>query len=137
MIAATGIRKTGMAAAFAALLLVLLAGVASQAQIASSSSAVTEGSKLRLLYVGRPGSDREKDFVAFLQKHFDTVQTGDLQKFKEADTQGFDVTVLDYDGDVFKSPRPWVSRQFARPLLTVGVPGAFLGRFWYLKTGYL
>ena len=66
----------------AAVLVVLLAGTWSRAQ-SQSAPAATEVSKLRILYAGRPGSDREKDFVAFLRKYFDVVQTGNL-----ADVQG-------------------------------------------------
>jgi hypothetical protein len=137
MIAATDVRKTGRAAAFAVLLLVLPAGVASSSQSPSSAPAVAEGSKLRLLYMGRPGTDREKDFVGFLKKYFDVVQTGNLQTFKEADTQGFDVTLLDWDWNEFKGPRPKLSENFSRPLMTLGVPGGLICSQWRLKTGYL
>ncbi len=134
MIASAEIRKLGVM--WAAVLVILLAGMWSHAQ---SQSAPTAGrvSKLRILYAGHPGSDREKDFVAFLQKYFDVVQTGNLQTFKEADTQGFDVTILDYDADDFSAPRPTLSPLFSKPLITVGVAGGHMGRRWRLKTGYL
>jgi hypothetical protein len=75
--------------------------------------------------------------VEFLSKHFGTVKTGDLKTFKEADTQGFDVTLLDYDGDGFKAPRPRISAAFSRPIVTVGVAGALICSSLNLKTGYL
>jgi len=136
MIASTGIRRIGIASATAALLLVLLAGARSHAQT-QSTPAATETSKLRILYAGHPGSDREKDFVGFLKKHFDVVQTGNLQTFKEADTQGFDVTLLDWDINEFKGPRPKISESFSRPMITLGVPGGLMCMGWRLKTGYL
>jgi hypothetical protein len=92
---------------------------------------------LKILYAGRPGSGREKDFVRFLKKYFDVVQTGNLQTFKEADTQGFDVTLLDWDWNDLKGPRPAVSPSFARPMITLGVPGGLICSQWRLKTGYL
>jgi len=92
---------------------------------------------LKVLYAGRPGSDREKDFVAFLKEHFDTVRTGNLQTFKETDTQGFDVTLLDWDANEFKGPRPRLSESFSRPMITLGVPGGLIASQWRLKTGYL
>lgn len=92
---------------------------------------------LKILSAGRPGSDREKDFVGFLKKYFDVVQTGNLQTFKEADTQGFDVTLLDWDTNEFKGPRPRISESFARPLITLGVPGGLICSQGRLKTGYL
>jgi hypothetical protein len=92
---------------------------------------------LRILYAGRPGSDREKDFVGFLKKHFDVVRTGNLETFQESDTQGFDVTLLDWDRNEFEGPRPKVSEDFARPVITLGVPGGMICNGWRLKTGYL
>jgi hypothetical protein len=94
-------------------------------------------SKLHILYAGRPGSDREKDFVAFLKKYFEVVQTGNLQTFKEADTEGFDVTLLDWDWNATNGPRPRMSESFSRPLITLGVPGGFICSRGQLKTGYL
>ncbi len=134
MIASTGIRRIGVV--WAALPVVLLAGTWSRAQ-SPSAPAAAEVSKLRILYAGHAGSDREKDFVTFLKKYFEVVQTGNLQTFKEADTQGFDVTILDYDGDGFKAPRAKISLGFSRPLITVGVPGGLMCSQWGLKTGYL
>ncbi len=92
---------------------------------------------LKILYAGHPGTDREKDFVGFLKKYFDVVQTGNLQTFKEADTQGFDVTLLDWDINEFKGPRPQLAPNFSRPLMTLGVPGGLIAMQWGLKTGYL
>ncbi len=65
------------------------------------------------------------------------VQTGNLQTFKEADTQGFDVTLLDWDINEFKGPRPQLAPNFSRPLMTLGVPGGLIAMQWGLKTGYL
>ena len=92
---------------------------------------------LKILYAGQPGSDRERDFVAFLRVHFDVVQTGNARTFRETDTQGFDVTLLDGDWTEFHEPRPEVSESFSRPVITLGAPGALLCSSWRLKTGYL
>lgn len=92
---------------------------------------------LRILYVGHPASEREKDFVRFLTDHFRKVRTDDLAKFKEKQTEGFDVIILDYDGDGFKAPRPRLSSEYTRPTVTVGVAGALICDNMSLKTGYL
>jgi hypothetical protein len=92
---------------------------------------------LKILYAGHPGTDREKDFVGFLKQYFDVVQTGNLETFKEADTQGFDVTLLDWDWNDIKGPKPTVSESFSRPVVTLGVPGGLICRQWRLKPGYL
>ena len=81
---------------------------------------------LKIFYAGHPGTVREKDFVEFLGEHFYKVRTGDLAEFDGSQSEGFDVTILDYDGDGFKSPRPTISVDFSRPLLTMGVTGAHI-----------
>jgi hypothetical protein len=117
-------------------IVVLLAGTNGHAQ-SQSAPPTAEVGRLRILYVGHAGSDREKDFVGFLKKYFDVVQTGNLQTFKETDTQGFDVTLLDWDWNDIKGPKPTVSQGFSRPVITIGVPGGMICRQWKLKTGYL
>ena len=104
---------------------------------ARMSGAPDAKSDFRILYAGHPGSEREADFVKFLRKHFGAVKTADLASFKESQCDGFDVTILDYDGDGFDAPRPSISRRFSRPLVTVGVPGGLMSSNWRLKTGYL
>lgn len=134
MAASAGRRRISVASA--ALVGILLAGTWSHAQSASVPAA-GEISKLRILYAGRPGSDREKDFVDFLKKYFDVVQTGNLQTFKEADTQGFDVTLLDWSINESERPEPTVSESFSRPMITLGIPGALICSQWRLKMAYL
>ena len=104
---------------------------------AAEETTASEKMDVRLLYVGKPDSSREKDFVEFLTKHFKEVKTGDLAKFSESQTDGFDVVVLDWEGDGFKAPRPQLSRQYARSTITVGVAGAIICDRLGLKSGYL
>ncbi len=59
---------------------------------------------LRILYAGVPNSDRAKDFTEFLARHFEQVETTDYNNFKENQTTGFDVIILDYDGVGFSAP---------------------------------
>ena len=99
--------------------------------------ATTGQNKMRILFAGHPGSDQEKEFAQLLRKHFAHVSTTDLKAFREDQADGYDVTILAYDGDGFKAPRPSLSRSFSRPLLTVGVPGAFLCGNLGLKMNYL
>ncbi len=155
MIALMGLRKIGVMSATR--VVVLLAGTWSQAQ-SQSAPPVDEVSKLRVLYVGHPGSEREKDFVQFLGQHFATVKTADLsafagKPFADKDMEGFEVALLDYDGDGFKAPRARVVPRFpedvsrvpralegfwlTRPLITVGVTGGLIASQAGLKTGYL
>ena len=119
---------------------ILLLAVAALGLSSGNVFAETEqGEKidLRILYSGHPGSTREKDFVVFLRKHFRAVETGDLAKFNPNQAKGFDVIILDYDGDGFKAPRVHFPSGYSRPTVTVGVVGAFICGSHRLKTGYL
>jgi len=117
-------------------ILVLVAGLVGWAG-PQASTETGDGSTLAVLYAGHPRSARERNFVAFLRKHLGKVETTDLKTFRESQCDGFDVTILDYDGDLFKAPRPLFSDGFSRPVITVGVPGAFICSQRDLKTGYL
>ncbi len=96
---------------------------------------------LRVLYIGYPGTEREKDFVGFLEKHFAKVGKGDLNKFDVKDAEGFDVVVLDYDGlsvedNVTRMPRVPFDRSYTRPTVTMSAVGALACDQLGLKTGY-
>ncbi len=98
---------------------------------------------LRILYVGLPNTERQKDFVSFLSKNFTEVKTADLYTFKEEQTNDSDVIILDKDGIQWGSEggKPLrdlkVSNQYSRPTLSLGIPGAFWTDRMRLKTGYM
>ena len=97
---------------------------------------------LRVLYVGEPDTDREKDFVGFLEKHFAKVAKADLEKVEVKDGDGFDVVIVDYSGLTIKgnaivTPRMPFGRDYSRPVLTIGAAGALVCDSLGLKTGYL
>ena len=92
---------------------------------------------LRILYAGLQKTDRAKDFVKFLKRHFQQVETTDYNTFTGSHTADFDVAIVDHDGADTRAPRLRISRQYARATVTVGVPGAFLCSGLSLKTGYL
>ncbi len=118
--------------------LVLAAVAASMAVRPGVCPAAESGEKiqLRVFYVGHPGSDREKDFVGLLEKHFAKVGTGDLAAFAPDKARDWDVVILDYDGDGAKAPRPKLPADYARPTLTIGIMGARLGSDLKLRTSY-
>ncbi len=97
----------------------------------------SEKSDLRILYAGLLDTDRAKDFVAFLAAHFEKVETTDYLTFKGAKSAGFDVTIIDHDGEDFDAPRLRLSPPYAHAAIAVGVPGAFLCEGLRLKTEYL
>ncbi len=109
---------------------------------AEDSAPTPEKIGLRVLYVGYPGTSREKDFVSFLEKHFAKVGRGGLDKFQEKDADGFDVVIMDYSGLTIKgnaiiTPRVPFDRTYTRPVMTIGAAGALVCDSLGLKTGYL
>jgi hypothetical protein len=106
-------------------------------QVSTSEKDVSEKIGLRILYAGLPNTERSKDFVEFLTRHFKQVETTDYNTFVESKTAGFDVAIIDYDGQDTRAPLPSISREYSRATITVGSPGAKLGNRLSLKTGYL
>jgi cephalosporin-C deacetylase len=98
--------------------------------------------KLRVFYAGQPGSERQKDFVEFLKKHFTTVSEGDLTNFRDGDPTAHQVFILDYDelrvvSNRIQMPPIRLDKSFSRPTITVGATGAMVCDRLRLKTGYL
>jgi hypothetical protein len=113
-----------------------------QANQVSTMETVTNTDKsekldLRILYVGLPGTDRQKDFVAFLGRHFRQVDTADYHAFKEQQTKGCDVAIFDNDGLEWAPLDITVSGQYSRATVSLGVPGAFWVRSVSRRMGYM
>lgn len=121
------------------------AGLPTKTSPQTPAPAVASGEKipLKILYVGLPGTDREKDFVSFLSANFAQVNAADLDAFKEEQTQDSDVVILDKDGIQWGSEggRPLsdlrVSNAYTKPTVSLGIPGAFWTSRMNLKTGYM
>jgi hypothetical protein len=93
--------------------------------------------RIRVVYVGRSGSARQKDFVALLRGHFRDVQVADPGEFDPGKADAADVTILDCDSRGFDVPHIRFPDDYARPTILVGLPGALIWRSCRLKTGYL
>ncbi len=106
---------------------------APQEQPAASPSKI----QLRVLYVGLPDTERHKDFVTFLGKHFTQVETADYNTFKEEQTKDCDVAIFDKDGLEWKALNIRVSSRYSRATVSLGVPGAFWVRSVSRKMGYM
>jgi hypothetical protein len=117
-----------------------------------STSRAEEPIGLKVLYAGNPGSDRQKDFVAFLGEHFTKVGTTDYREFKEGDAKPYDVVIFDWtsiyprdkDGKIpekftgLNSPTaPKLSRDYDRPTILIGAAGAYLAMPLQLKINWL
>ena len=94
---------------------------------------------LKVLYAGHPRSQRERDYYNFLTEHFVTVEKSDFKTFTPENAEDYDVVILDYDGDGFRSPIIDLDRSYTRPTITVGVTGALLSgsKKLRLKTRYM
>lgn len=109
----------------------------SQIRYNNSQTNRSEKINLRILYVGHPQSEREKEYVHFLRSHFKEVSTGDLKTFKEHQTEGYNVIIMDYDGRCFDAPYPTLNIEYTRPTVTIAGVGGLIGSRLNLKTGYL
>ena len=92
---------------------------------------------LKILYVGLPDTERQKDFVEFLSGYFTEVKTADYNNCKEEQTEDSDVVIFDKDGIEWKSLDIKVSEKYDKATIAVGVPGAFWNDRMGLKTGYM
>jgi len=115
----------------------LLVGVGIGAGRTAAQTPPAKKMALKVLYVGSPASDREKDFVAFLGKYFSEVKTLGLEQFSPAAAEKSDVVLLDYEGDGFKGPQPALPQSYTKPTVTLGVKGGLICSRLRLKTGYL
>jgi hypothetical protein len=107
---------------------------------------------LKVLYAGNPGSEREQDFVSFLQEHFVKVGKADYRKFTENQAQAYNVVILDWtsiyprdkDGKIKREPNglnsptpPKLSEQYDRPTILIGAAGGFVTMPMSLKINWL
>ena len=65
----------------------------------SQNTDTSEKIGLRILYAGLPNTDRAKDFVDFLKKHFRQVEITDYNTFTGSHTSEFDVAIIDHDAE--------------------------------------
>jgi len=91
---------------------------------------------LTILYAGRPGTEREKEFTGFLEKHFQKVDRVALDAFTDAQAEGHDVVIFDWgtiyarDAEnkiiesndlIFNMPmEAKVSASYSRPTIVIG-----------------
>jgi hypothetical protein len=108
--------------------------------------------RLRILYAGNPGSDRERDYVGFLKGTFAQVDAVDYRAFREEMAEGHDVVIFDWtsiyprdaagrmvdlasnNGEMnYPKPTPHLSEGYSRPTVLIGGPGQRVVRPLRLK----
>ena len=135
-------KRIGLAA-LVGLLISALSFVDVQAASTAGEKPAAEKSPLRVLYAGKPGSEREADFAKFLGARFETVKTGNYETFTPADAEDFDVVIFDWpsiyprdeNGKVdfknndLKQPKPpEIDGKFSRPTILIGGAGGGLAQ---------
>ncbi len=124
-------------------LFLLLAGICPQFAVAGDSDTIAKRIELKVLYAGKPDSERMKNFASFLEKHFAKVSTRDYEAFKPEDANGFDVVILDWpsiyrrdangkvvwdDKSILVQPKPpQLDKSFARPTVLIGSVAGTIG----------
>jgi hypothetical protein len=106
--------------------------------LGGAAAPAAEPIHLKVLYAGNPGSDREKDFVAFLGQHFAKVTPTDLAKLDAAAAKGHDVVIIDWTsiyprdkdgkidnkaGELKMPPRPKLGPDYAKATVLIGAAG--------------
>jgi hypothetical protein len=96
---------------------------------------------LKVLYAGDPKSDRTADFRSFLEQHFAAVGLADYLSLRQAETEGYDVIILDWPGLpprvegpkglVFRTPA--LGFDYDRPTILIGGGTCGVGRSQQLK----
>ena len=113
-------------------------GPAGSERVSAAEQINTSGKvDLRILYVGLPNTERQKDFVDLLRAHFERVDTADYNTFREEQTKDCDVAIFDKDGLEWKPLDINVSGYYSRATVSIGVPGAFWVRKVSPRMGYM
>jgi hypothetical protein len=109
--------------------LAIFAGCAAMALSVGARAGTPRKIDLRVLYAGHPGSVREQDFFAFLSQHFSRVGPSDFAEFTLNSADGYDVVVMDYDGEgvgAFKTQLPTLAQTYSRPTVNLGIAGGMI-----------
>ena len=102
---------------------------------------------IRVLYAGKGGTDRSREFMDFLRGHVLAVGTAEFASFRDPDADGYDVVILDgdpadidraYDKDA-KAGLTWPapSPAYDRPTVLVGAMGGLVAQRQKLKLNWL
>jgi hypothetical protein len=116
------------------------------ARPAASHAATDPKQRLAILYAGCPGTEREKDFVAFLNEHFVKVETTSLGSLSPKTAAPYDVVIADWkerykyvDGRATEytsgTSAFGITEEFTKPIVMIGAVGGEIA-LWS-KIGWL
>jgi hypothetical protein len=97
--------------------------------------------KLKVLYIGEPGTPRARHFTGFVGKNVGKVEAVSRKDFKPADADEFDVVLLDWpqsqDAREERKARPPLGERAAwsKPTVLLGSAGLNLAVVWKVRGG--
>ena len=103
----------------------------------AASAALPQKIAAKVLYVGLPDTDRTNSFKSLLDEHFTSVTFANYNTFQEPQTADADVVILDKDGIEWKPLDIELSKEYSKPTITIGTPGAFWCGGNQLKIRYM
>lgn len=97
--------------------------------------------KLQVLYIGDPGTPREKEFSGFLQKNVGEIKVVSRRGFNPADAAEFDVVLLDWpQSESVRQEREATAplgrrAEWQKPTVLLGSAGLNLAVAWKIRGG--
>ena len=102
---------------------------------------------LKVMYAGKIGTARARDFGTFLRGRVAEVGTAEFATFRDRDAEGFDVVILDGDpADLDRASDkktstglgwPELTPEFSRPTVLIGAMGGKFAQRRHLKLNWL
>ncbi len=95
---------------------------------------------LRVLYIGKPDTERAKEFRDFLQPNVGSINVADRDHFKPYGAEGFDVVLLDWpqtgaDLEKLKVNPLGPRSQWHKPTVLLGSAGLLTAVTWQVRGG--
>lgn len=118
-----------------------IAGIAAALLGAIGALRAADLNKLKVLYIGEPGTPRAQHFTGFVGKNVGQIEAASRKDFKPADADGFDVVLLDWpqsnSAREERSGRSPLGERAAwsKPTVLLGSAGLNLAVAWKVRGG--
>ena len=118
-----------------------IAGIAAALLALTGGARAADLEKLKVLYIGEPGTPRAQHFTGFVGKNVAKVETASRKDFKPADADEFDVVLLDWpQSQIAREERaarsPLGGRAaWSKPTVLLGSAGLNLAVVWKVRGG--
>jgi hypothetical protein len=118
-----------------------IAGIAAALFGVAGALRAADLDKLKVLYIGEPGTARAQHFTGFVGKNVGQIEMASRKDFKPADAEGFDVVLLDWpQSNSAREERngrsPLGERaEWSKPTVLLGSAGLNLAVAWNVRGG--